>query len=423
MTKPSAQSQTPSRIDAQWLKAPSLLTVFDVLSAAGCEGRIVGGAVRNTIAGRPVVDIDIATPCEPDLVARLAKAAGLDCHATGLSHGTVTIVSDGTPYQVTTLRRDVETDGRHAVVAFTTNWLEDAQRRDLTINALYCDRDGNIFDPVGGLHDLVQRHVRFIGDAATRICEDYLRILRFFRFSAEYAEGAFDAEGVAACSALKDGLARLSAERVWAELKKLLVAPRAADAARIMQEHGLFARLLGTTTDLEAFERLAQIEKVLDAPANPVTRLAALTASDRGQAPSVAQRLRLSRAEADALQNALLTDPGFDPSSPDRDARVAVYRLGKAAFADAQRLAWARSDALVADPSWSSRAALAASWAPPALPYSGADIIALGVPAGPAVSAALRAFEAWWIAADFPADRVLLENKLAAVAAEAKAAR
>lgn len=423
MTEHTAQPKNLAHLDAPWLNEPSLRAVFAALSAAGCEGRIVGGAVRNTLAGQRVSDIDIATPCTPDAVARLARAAGLVCHATGISHGTVTIVSEGAPYQVTTLRRDVETDGRHAVVAFTTDWAEDANRRDLTINALYCDRDGTIFDPVGGLDDLTHRRVRFIGDAATRIREDYLRILRFFRFSAEYAEGPFNAEGVSACAEQKDGLARLSAERVWTELRKLLVAPRAADAARVMEEHGIFAQLLGIATDTNALQRLAHIERTRGVPADPVTRLSALTRPDSASAANLAQRLRLSRAEAEVLQNTSKKDPGFNPSSPESAARAAVYRLGKDTFAAGQRLAWAHSDADVESEPWQQRAQLGTSWTPPVLPYSGANIIALGVPPGPAVSMALKAFEDWWIAADFPADRKLLESKLAALAAEAKAAR
>jgi poly(A) polymerase len=213
------------RVSGEWLTSKPLAKVFAAFKAANSEVRAVGGAVRNSLIGRPVIDVDLATTATPDAVIRLANDAGLKVVPTGLDPGTVTLVTDRASFEVTTLRRDVETDGRHAVVAFTTSWEEDARRRDFTINALYCDANGTVYDPIGGLADLRRRRVRFIGDAEARIREDYLRILRFFRFSAEYGNGQLDAEGLRASIALKEGLSRLAAERIRGELLKLLAAP------------------------------------------------------------------------------------------------------------------------------------------------------------------------------------------------------
>ena len=226
------------RVSGAWLQSRAIRKVFAALKAGDAEARIVGGAVRNALIDRPVKEVDIATTALPEDVMRLAREAGLGAHPTGIDHGTVTVVADGIPFEVTTLRRDVETDGRHAVVAFTTTWEEDAARRDFTINALYCDDDGTLYDPVGGLDDLRKRRVRFIGDPRARIREDYLRILRFFRFSADYGNGQIDPTGLAAADGLKDGLALLSSERVRAEILKLLAAPGRAEVVRVMYDHG-----------------------------------------------------------------------------------------------------------------------------------------------------------------------------------------
>ena len=228
---PEAVSKGP-RVSGAWFNSKPLRKVFAAFAAANVEARVVGGAVRNALIDRPVSDVDIATTAEPEDVIRLARKAGLGAYPTGIDHGTITVVADGVSFEVTTLRRDVETDGRHAVVAFTTSWEEDAKRRDFTINALYCGEDGTIYDPIGGLDDLRKRRVRFIGDAEARIREDYLRILRFFRFSADYGNGQLDPAGLAAVTALKDGLSRLAAERIRSEILKLLAAPKAAEVVR-----------------------------------------------------------------------------------------------------------------------------------------------------------------------------------------------
>ena len=255
-----AAAPPPSLKDAAWLQQSETKRVFAALAAPGIETRAVGGAVRDTLLGLPVSEVDLATTALPEKVIALARGADLKAVPTGIEHGTVTLVAGGVPFEVTTLRRDVETFGRHATVAFTEDWEEDARRRDFTLNALYAGSDGELFDPLGGYADLVAGRVRFIGDAEARIKEDYLRILRFFRFNAYYGKGAFDAEGLAACVRLRDGLDLLSAERVAGELRQLLVAPQAVRAVEALFDYGLLTQLLGGVPRLMRFERLVAAE-------------------------------------------------------------------------------------------------------------------------------------------------------------------
>lgn len=408
-------SKTTKTLDAPWLNAAPLRKVFAALSADGHAVRAVGGAVRNTLLGMPVTDIDLATPAIPQDVMRLAAAAGLAVYPTGLDHGTVTVVADAVPFEVTTLRRDVETDGRRAVVAYTTDWREDAARRDFTINAIYCDAAGKLFDFHNGIDDLAQRRVRFIGDAHKRIREDYLRILRFFRFSAEYADGTPDSEGLAACTALKDGLAQLSAERAGAELMKLLRAPRAGEITRVMADAGILANVLGAPADPERLARLETIEAALGLMPDPVTRLAVLALDGPNDAAILARRLRLSNADAQSLEGAVTVNPAFDSRAPEAAQKAALYRLGTDAYRRAMLAAWARSGAAPTDPAWRAKCQLATRWRAPSMPVSGTDVLALGVPAGPRVGVILKAFEAWWIGQDFPGDQTVNKDRLAAL--------
>jgi len=393
------------RISGAWLSSTPLRKVFAAFEAANSEARAVGGAVRNSLIGRPVIEVDLATPATPDAVIRLATDAGLSVHPTGLDHGTVTIVADRIGFEVTTLRRDVETDGRHAIVAFTTSWEEDARRRDFTINALYCDATGTIYDPIGGLADLRRRRVRFIGDAEARIREDYLRILRFFRFSAEFGNGELDAEGLRACIALREGLSRLAAERIRSEMMKLLTAPHASEVVKPMHQGGILELVVPGRADPDCLARLQAIEAALGQPPDPIARLAALAVPGPAEASAVAERLRLPNVEAAALETAASVNPDLDPAKGDAAARAALYGLGPDAFRRAVRVAWARSEASPTDNAWRKRALLADRWSPPQMPFTGGDVVALGVPAGPSVGRVLKAFEAWWIANDFPADR------------------
>ena len=313
------------RVGGDWLHSAPIRKVFAALKAGNAEARIVGGAVRDAIIGRPVREIDIATTALPEEVMRLASEARLGAHPTGIDHGTVTVVADGMPFEVTTLRRDIETDGRHAVVTFTTVWQEDAARRDFTINALYCREDGTLYDPVGGLDDLRKRRVRFIGDPETRIREDYLRILRFFRFSAAYGNGQLDPAGLAAAVALKHGLSQLSPERIRAEILKLLAARNAAEVVSAMQDSGVLQLAIPATAHPERLARLQAIERALGQPPDALARLAALAIDEPSEAKSLAQHLRLSNAEAEALQKAAIVDPALDPATPEAAARALLY--------------------------------------------------------------------------------------------------
>ncbi len=393
-------------ITADWLTRPSTQAVFVALERAGLEGRVVGGAVRNTLLGRPVTDIDIATPAVPEDVMAAARAAGLGVVPTGLKHGTVTVISDGVPHEVTTLRHDLETDGRHAVVAFSADWTEDAARRDFTINALYCDRRGEVFDPLGGYDDLRDRRVRFIGDADARIREDYLRILRFFRFSAEYALGSFDAAGLQAAGRLREGLRGLSSERVRAELVKMLVAPRASEAVHTMVAHGFLSPLLGLAVYPSLMQRAIQTEIDTRSSPNPMFRLGLLAVSVAENAHWLAKHLRLSGDERDDLLAVAAGRSGPGASDPP-GARAQIYRRGER---------WHRLQMLSAAaraPADQARHILqlveaTAAWQVPAMPVSGRDLISLGFASGPEMGEAIRYMEASWIASDFTAEKAAL---------------
>jgi poly(A) polymerase len=403
----------PSLAGAEWLKRPATRAVFAALTAEGAEARAVGGAVRNALMGTPVKDVDIATTALPADVMRLAAEAGLHAVPTGFEHGTVTVVAKHVPFEVTTLRKDIETFGRHARVTFTTNWTEDALRRDFTMNALYCGAEGTVHDPLGGYSDLKARRVRFIGDAHQRIREDYLRILRFFRFLAQYGNGAEpDPDGLAAAIAEKAGLAGLSGERIRAELLLLLGAPGALEAVRAMSGAELLEPLLGVTGNLDRLARLAAIERALARKPDPVLRLAALALDQTDKPARLQERLRLSAAETAKLARAIVSDPAFDPASPEREAQAFLYRHGVEAFIDGALMEWARSGDAPESAARARRARLPERWNAPELPVRGADVVALGVPAGPEVGRVIGAFEAWWIAQGFPTDPARAKAKL-----------
>ena len=389
---------------AAWLKSQALSKVFAAFAKSAIEIRVVGGATRNALLQKPISDIDLATPARPELVMQIATRAGLTVHPTGIEHGTVTVVADGLPFEVTTLRRDVETDGRRAVVAFTDNWLEDAMRRDFTINAIYAAPDGTIFDPVNGLDDLKAARVRFIGEASDRIREDYLRILRFFRFTAQYGRGAPDPVGLAACTSLKAGLTKLSSERVGAEIMKLLDAPRAAEIAGVMAESGILDIVFGATSYPDRLAHLSRIEIANGWTADRWTRLAALALDGPVNARALASHLRLANADGDALLGAATPNPAYDPTTPEKLARAWLYTCGSETFQRASLVAWAASPTSPDDALRKARITLPDRWTAPAPPVRGADIIGLGVPPGARVGEILRAFEAWWIREDFPND-------------------
>jgi poly(A) polymerase len=396
-----------------WMTAPATRAVIAALQVAGgpAAARFVGGCVRDTLLERdgPDMDIDVATPLAPTAVVKALTAAGLRAVPTGIAHGTITAVAQGRPVEITTLRRDVVTDGRHAVVAFTLDWAEDAARRDFRLNALYADPDGTLHDPTGyGIDDAVAGRVVFVGDPSTRIREDYLRILRFFRFFAHYGQGPADAAALAACGALRDGLAGLSAERVSKELLKLLTAPDPRPAVRLMAETGVLATLLPEAGPLARFEGLVDLGTD---GADPVLRLAALLAGPVGEA--VARRLRLPNRVRDRLAAACASDPDIVPGMTEGSVRRAVWRSGSETVADRMRLAWAvnPSDA------WRDPLALAERWTPPTFPVTGDDVVAAGAALGPEVGRILKAVQDGWLAEDFQPDRAVLLTRLDALMA------
>jgi len=399
-----------------WMTAPETRAVLAALGAEGAEPRFVGGCVRDAVIGRPVKDVDIATPDPPDQVLALIERAGLKAVPTGLAHGTVTAVSRGRPFEVTSLRIDVETYGRHAKVAFTDDWKADAARRDLTINALSCTPDGRLFDYFGGLEDLRAGRVRFVGDPRERIREDYLRLLRFFRFHAHYGRGAPDPDGLAAACELAPEAANLSGERVRAELLRLLAAPDPVAVLDLMAAGSVLGVFLPDAGDTASLAALLEIEPDGTAP-NALVRLAALLPPDLPDLAvgrKVAKRLRLSRAEQAQLAG-FLEPPGAALGSGEKALRVALYRQGAAVLAEQWRLGWARLEAgerAARRPDLEGALAAAARWRPKSFPLKGRDATARRVPAGPRVGQLLAAVEAWWIAEDFAPDRAACLAKL-----------
>ncbi len=388
---------TRRRLDAPWLTAPGTAAVVEALGRE--NARFVGGAVRDSLVGRPVKDIDIATPLAPEEVMRRVGEAGLKAVPTGIDHGTVTVVSDHRPFEVTTLRRDVETFGRRARVAFTDDWQADASRRDFTINALYADAAGRLYDYFGGIDDLDAGRVRFIGEPEQRIIEDALRILRFFRFHAHYGHGPLDAAGLAACAAARDRLDLLSIERVRDEILKLLAAPDPVPVLEAMKGAGILALILPEADGFEALRRLIAVERALDRT-DPLRRLAALAGRDPVRLDRLARRLRLSNRQRARLVAMAGEVPRLEP----RALRAAVYRSGNETICDRILLA-----ADPADPA-ALRAALAEleRFSPPRFPLTGRDLVAAGHRPGPALGAALRDLEERWIASDFAPGRAEL---------------
>lgn len=315
-----------TRLDADWLREGTLTRLLQVLDREGEEAQVVGGAVRNALLGTAVMDVDIATQFTPDEVMRRLEASGLRAVATGIEHGTVTAIAQGRPYEVTSLRRDVETLGRRAVVAFTTDWAEDAMRRDFTINALYAAADGTLFDYSGGLDDISARRVRFIGDARQQIREDYLRILRFFRFYAWYGRGDADGEAIEACAAEKAGLKLLSGERIQKELLLLLKAENPARVVAQMDRQGILREILPTGLQLPRLERLVAIERANRLPPDGTLRLAALLPGSAHDARAIAQALRLSNEMRYRLIAAAEEDTRIAPSLAPLRLKEMIYR-------------------------------------------------------------------------------------------------
>jgi poly(A) polymerase len=406
--------------DARWLRQGEVARLLAVLDRDGEEARVVGGAVRNALLNLAIDEIDLATTAVPDDVVRRVTAAGWKAVPTGIEHGTVTVVVDGKPFEVTTLRQDVETYGRKAKVAFGRDWRADAERRDFTVNALSASADGTVYDYVSGIADIEARRVRFIGDAGARIAEDYLRILRFFRFHAWYGAGPPEAAGLHACIQARAGLEALSRERVRMELLKLLLARHATPTLAVMAETGILGAVLGAVPWLASFENAVKAEVAMDVCADAVRRLGALSIRVREDGERLAQRLRLSNAEGERLA-ALEGWWRIAPAAGEAAARALLYRLGAQIFTDRVLTAWSRAPEGAADPPWHALAGLPRRWTVPDFPLKSADFTKRGIAAGPALGKAIRAAEAAWIAADFPNEPAALEAIAERAAREAAA--
>ena len=401
---------------AAWLNEADAKAVMGALAAKGGTARFVGGCVRNALMGETVRDIDIATTETPESAKALLEAKGIKVVPTGIDHGTITAVTPTRHFEITTLRVDVATDGRRADVAFTGDWLADAQRRDFTMNALYCDADGTVHDPLGGREDLKARVVRFIGDPHERIREDYLRILRFFRFHAFYGKGEPDAAGLRACAEEREGLRQLSGERVRDELLKIASADEAGAAYRQMAAAGILAIVLPEASRLDRFEKLVEIEaQQLFKEADPMLRLGAMLDLDEAGVAALAQRLRLSNKDRDRLTGMLTDKTKIVCYLSMREVRRALYWLGRQLFKDRVSLGWADDRRGHNAFQWRAMLAMADSWEKPELPLTGEMIKAAGVPEGPEIGRVRKEVEEWWVDSDFIDDEFSIIERLKAV--------
>jgi poly(A) polymerase len=394
-----------------WMISPETRAVMDALG----EARFVGGVVRNSLMGREVSDIDIATPLTPDEVTKRLEATKLKAVPTGVEHGTITAISNGRPYEVTTLRRDVSTDGRRAVVTFTTDWAEDAQRRDFTMNALYADATGEVFDTVGGVADLKAGRVRFVGDPVTRIREDFLRILRLFRFHAWYGQGEIDKPALQACAAEKAGLRQLSGERIAKEMLKLLAAEDPVPVLRSMAATGILSEVLPGELNIVRLERLVAIDGTNFFQPDAILRLAALLPDRAAGAHEIADRWKLSNADRDRLADIAGNTDKIVSYLSIKEVRKLLYKLGTARFKDRVSLKWAEDPKETNFVQWRALLAMADAWQRPKFPLDGGNVMAAGVPQGPLIGKILTEVEEWWIDSDFIDDEFSLAERLKAV--------
>lgn len=406
---------------ASWLCSKPLQALFAALNRDGGEVRVVGGAVRNALLGTKVSDVDLATTHLPEETVRLAKEAGFKPVPTGIEHGTITVVVQGHPFEVTTLRKDIETNGRHAKVAFGTDWKADAERRDFTINALYATADGDVIDYVGGLADIETKTLRFIGDAEQRIREDYLRILRFFRFFAWYGSGRPEADGLRASARLKDGLSQLSAERIWSELKKLLSAPDPSRAMLWMRQSGVLNAILPESEKwgIDAIHGLVRAEADLGWEVDALLRLESIVPPDAARMTELGKRLKMSNAECARLEAWARAD-AIKSETSEQALKKLIYRGSSQAVADRIRLAYAsaRQEAAASDEAmiraggYSRLLDALEKYEPLVFPVTGGDLLALGVEKGPGLGEVLRDLETLWIDSGFSLDRDALLDKL-----------
>jgi len=378
--------------------------VLGALEAVRADGsRFVGGCVRNTLMGRAIDDIDIATQLKPDETLKALEAAGIRAIPTGIEHGTVTAVVGHAPFEITSLRRDVETDGRRAVVAFTEDWNEDAQRRDFRLNAIYAGADGTLYDPTGGgIEDAASGRVIFIGDADERLREDYLRILRFFRFNAWYG-AEIDAEGLAACARQKDGLEQIAAERIWKELKKLLGAPAPWGAVDAMHTSGVLKVVLPQAGDLARLHDLNVSEQLLRQKADAMQRMMAILPREQAQVEAAIASLRLSNTEAGRFRAWAAPEIPEHIGASAAQLRRSLYLFGPQALIDRAILSGLDARDFVA---------ACRAWRRPVFPLKGEDLVKQGLSPGPAVGELLRTLEDWWVEGDFAAEKAELLEEL-----------
>lgn len=438
MTLPVRPGAPVGQIPPQpWMAAAETRAVLAALAEGGSEVRFIGGCVRDAVLNRPVKDIDLALAVAPEAVLERLRRAGIHAIPTGIAHGTITAVLGAMHFEITSLRRDVETYGRHAKVAFTDDWAADAARRDFTINALSCDADGRVYDYFDGIDDLAAGRVRFVGDAMARIAEDALRLLRFFRFYASYGRPPADAAALAACRARAADVRRLSGERVRGEILRILAAADPAAVLRLMREHDLLAEVLPEAVGLDRLDHLVWLEDRALALASvrpdPTRRLAAVIAHDGEAAAAVAARLRFSNRERDRLVRALGRDFAFDPAGDALALNKALRHLGAQTVRDRALLAWAGERALTPrlprarTEAWLTVLARIDAWQPVPFPLRGRDALALGIGRGPAIGRLLAEVEAWWEAGGYRADRdaclAHLRQSLAAGDVTARAGR
>lgn len=396
-----------SVVNAPWLDTPETRTVIKALTAGGGGVRFVGGCVRDTLIGRPLADIDIATTEDPNRVIKRLKTASIGVNAKALSYGTVIARVANAHFEITTLRVDTENYGRQAKVKFSENWEEDALRRDFTINAIYCDPDGVLFDPTGGVSDLESGIVRFVGDPDRRIKEDFLRILRFFRFTALYGALPPDRQALIACIQNAESLLKLSGERIANEIFSLLRSKRAAEVIRIMHDASILQYVLEGDNDLETLEKLVAVDG--EDPV-PLRRFIALVGQNLSRIETLGKRLNLAVAQKERMIACTVNQGRLKPELKDHNLRNILYKLGTKTFIDIAYLAWAKSPE--SEDSWRNYLSMAREWSAPEFPVKGKDVVALGVSSGPEIGMLLKALEQWWACGDFRYSRCQCLQKL-----------
>lgn len=408
-------SATLNPKDHPWMTGEDVSRLFAALPSGSL--RFVGGCVRNALLGEAVRDIDLACQLDPKDVQSALKAADIKTVPTGIEHGTVTAIVNKKPFEITSLRKDVETDGRRAVVSFTQDWAEDAQRRDFTINALYADRDGTVFDPTErGLSDIEKRTLHFVGDADARVQEDYLRILRFFRFLAWYGgKSKVEAAALKACRENRQGLKKISAERIWTEFKRLLEAPDPSRALRIMLTNDILDMLLPEASNVEGLEKLIALETREDLAPDPLLRLMAMSARDEFALAGLCKRLKSSKAERSRILGWAGDRTSFDPNGDARDKKIALYNAGQSIALDRILLRAAGEEDPVIASRWVGLHDFAKDWDIPEFPLKGRDLKTAGLKDGPEMGKKLTALRALWVRSGFTADKARLLQALALI--------